>query len=140
MLESFYTANMSHQQHAWFHAEYHRINKNEAVGVLFALFLGGFGIHKFYMGENGLGILYLLFSWTGIPWVIGFIECFFMPARVRAYNAARAQSLAAAIRSTPVYFATTPTNGGFLCPGCGKPANTAAIFCTHCGAAVARAV
>ena len=139
MLESLYTANMNDQQRAWFHAEYQRVSKNEAVGVLFALLLGGFGIHKFYMGENGLGILYLLFSWTGIPWVIGFIECFFMPARVRAYNAMQAQSLAAGIRSTPVYFASAPPNG-FHCAACGKPANAAAVFCPHCGAAVARAV
>ena len=44
-----------------------------AAGVL-ALLLGGLGIHKFYMGKTGKGLLYLLFSWTGIPAIIGFIE------------------------------------------------------------------
>lgn len=29
--------------------------------------IGCFGVHKFYLGENGNGILFLLFSWTIIP-------------------------------------------------------------------------
>ena len=44
-----------------------------AAGVL-GLLLGGLGIHKFYLGKVGLGILYLLFVWTFIPAIIGFIE------------------------------------------------------------------
>ena len=43
------------------------------AGVL-AILLGGFGIHKFYLGQIGLGILYLLFFWTAIPAIIGLIE------------------------------------------------------------------
>ena len=49
--------------------------KNRIVAALLAFFLGGFGIHKFYLGRIGLGILYLLFCWTFIPAVIAFIEC-----------------------------------------------------------------
>jgi TM2 domain-containing membrane protein YozV len=44
-----------------------------AAGVL-ALCLGGIGIHKFYMGKPGMGILYLLFCWTLIPSLVGLIE------------------------------------------------------------------
>lgn len=44
-----------------------------AAGVL-ALFVGGLGIHKFYLGKVGMGILYLLFCWTCIPSFIAFIE------------------------------------------------------------------
>lgn len=47
-------------------------NKNLA-GIL-ALFLGGFGVHKFYQGKPGQGVLYLLFCWTFIPAIIAFIE------------------------------------------------------------------
>lgn len=43
------------------------------AGVL-ALVLGGLGVHKFYLGRTGQGILYLLFFWTFIPAIIGFIE------------------------------------------------------------------
>ncbi|MCW2949628.1 MAG: hypothetical protein JWN41_641 [Thermoleophilia bacterium] len=41
---------------------------------LFAILLGGIGVHHFYAGKVGLGILYLLFCWTGIPMLVGIIE------------------------------------------------------------------
>ncbi len=49
--------------------------KNKLIAALLALFLGGIGIHKFYLGKGGQGILYLLFCWTFIPGIIAFIEC-----------------------------------------------------------------
>lgn len=48
--------------------------KNKIVAGILALFLGGIGAHKFYLGRIGQGILYLLFCWTGIPAVLGLIE------------------------------------------------------------------
>lgn len=48
--------------------------KSRIAAALFAIFLGGIGIHKFYLGSVGLGILYLLFCWTFIPAIVGFIE------------------------------------------------------------------
>ena len=50
----------------------HKVNK--LAYVLLTFFLGGIGIHKFYSGHFLLGILYLLFCWTGIPSLIAFIE------------------------------------------------------------------
>ncbi len=44
-----------------------------AAGVL-AILLGGLGVHKFYLGRIGTGILYLIFCWTSIPSIIGLIE------------------------------------------------------------------
>lgn len=49
------------------------VKSKVAAGVLAILF-GGIGVHKFYLGKIGMGILYLLFCWTGIPAVIGLIE------------------------------------------------------------------
>ncbi len=49
------------------------IKSKIAAGVL-GIFLGGLGIHKFYLGRVGTGVLYLLFCWTGIPAFVGFIE------------------------------------------------------------------
>lgn len=51
-----------------------RYNRSKVVAALLALFLGGFGVHKFYLGKMGLGLLYLIFCWTFIPGVIAFIE------------------------------------------------------------------
>ncbi len=48
--------------------------KSKLAAGLLAIFLGDFGAHKFYLGKPGMGILYLLFFWTGIPAVIGVIE------------------------------------------------------------------
>lgn len=49
--------------------------KNKFVAAVIALILGWLGIHKFYLGESGAGVLYLLFCWTGIPAIIAFFEC-----------------------------------------------------------------
>ena len=48
--------------------------KSKLAAGLLGIFLGDFGAHKFYLGKPGMGILYLLFFWTGIPAVIGLIE------------------------------------------------------------------
>lgn len=48
--------------------------KNRFVALLFALFLGSFGLHKFYLGHILAGIMYLIFSWTGIPTFLSFID------------------------------------------------------------------
>ena len=44
-----------------------------AAGVL-ALLVGGIGVHKFYLGKIGLGIVYILFCWTFVPVIIAFVE------------------------------------------------------------------
>ena len=49
-------------------------SKSKVTAGLLALFLGGLGVHKFYLGQTGLGILYLLFCWTGVPSIIALIE------------------------------------------------------------------
>jgi TM2 domain-containing membrane protein YozV/ribosomal protein L40E len=48
--------------------------KSRVAAALFAFFLGWAGGHKFYLGQVGLGIVYLLFFWTFIPGFISFIE------------------------------------------------------------------
>jgi TM2 domain-containing membrane protein YozV/DNA-directed RNA polymerase subunit RPC12/RpoP len=48
--------------------------KNKMVAGLLGIFLGSLGIHKFYLGKTGMGILYLCFCWTAIPGIVGFIE------------------------------------------------------------------
>ena len=80
------TTNMTDHQRAWFYAEFAHARRDEVIGVLLAIFLGNFGIHQFYIRRNGLGILYLCFFWTGISAILGFIDAFFMPGRVRRYN------------------------------------------------------
>lgn len=47
---------------------------NKVIYCILAFFLGGIGVHKFYAGKIGTGILFLFFSWTFVPALIAFIE------------------------------------------------------------------
>ena len=51
-----------------------RSGKSKLAASLLAIFLGSFGIHKFYLGDNTLGVIYLIFFWTAIPGIVGLIE------------------------------------------------------------------
>lgn len=48
--------------------------KDKVTAGVLGILLGGLGIHKFYLGQPGMGILYILFCWTSIPTIIGLIE------------------------------------------------------------------
>ncbi|GAA0233976.1 MULTISPECIES: TM2 domain-containing protein [Halobaculum] len=49
-------------------------SKDKTSAALLAIFLGGLGAHHFYLGNTGRGIIYLVFSWTFIPLLVGLIE------------------------------------------------------------------
>jgi TM2 domain-containing membrane protein YozV len=138
---------------AVFYQQYEQARRDEVVGILLALFLGGFGIHHFYLRRTGWGILYACFCWTPFPWILGFIECFFMPARVREFNAIQAAGIAAAlgiampgfgqpvnviVNMPPAAYAAAATPPGTLaaCGQCQKTNPPGAKFCTGCGAAL----
>ena len=137
---------------AMFYEQYESVRRDEVVGILLALFLGTFGVHHFYLRRTGLGILYLCFFWSGIPAILGFIECFFMPGRVREFNAIQAAGIAAVL-GMPVpagwgwpagpfpapyatapapYTTATPASGPTL--GSALPLAGALITCRNCQA------
>ena len=120
---------------AVFYQQYESVRRDEVVGILLALFLGTFGVHHFYLRRTGLGILYLCFFWTGITAILGFIECFFMPGRVRQYNAAQAAYISHEILAHSIPY-TEPAPAVSLCPSCHSSIEPSASFCTHCGAAI----
>lgn len=125
--------NMTEEQRALFYAQMTVVQKDEVVGVLLALFLGTFGAHHFYLRRPGLGALYCIFFWSGVPTIAGFIECFFMPGRVRQFNAEQAMLLAANIR-----YAVPGTGMAMAgrCGSCGAPLADGVNFCSRCGMAV----
>ena len=137
-------AGWNDQQRAFFQAQMSAWQKDEVVGVLLALFLGTFGAHHFYLRRVGLGILYLVFSFTGIPTVVSLVECFFMPGRVRQYNLALATYFAAqmglvtqAVPVSGVVPAQEVSQGVVrTCSVCGSGILPEAKFCGRCGAKV----
>jgi TM2 domain-containing membrane protein YozV len=133
-------AGWTDQQRAFFQAQMSAWQKDEVVGVLLALFLGTFGAHHFYLHKNGLGILYIIFCWTGIHTIISIVECFFMPGRVRQYNLALAIYFASQIAPGPASAAPSAPEGltaGQTCPNCGAPVPAGTNFCGRCGTKVA---
>jgi TM2 domain-containing membrane protein YozV len=63
--------------------------KNKSVAIILAFFLGSFGIHKFYLGNNFAGILYLVFFWTFIPALLAIFD--FIGLLLMSDNAFNAQ-------------------------------------------------
>jgi TM2 domain-containing membrane protein YozV len=138
---------------AIFYQQFEVVRRDEVVGILLALFLGSFGMHHFYLRRTGLGILYLCFFWTGLPAILGFFECFFMPGRVREFNAIQAAGIAAAL-GIPVPLWSQPPTVNVPPPGQMVPAQSPAAqpgaltacsrchltnpptahFCSGCGA------
>ena len=132
------------QQRAIFQAQMSAWQKDEVVGVLLALFLGTFGAHHFYLRKIGLGILYVIFSFTGIPTIVSLVECFFMPGRVRQYNLALATyftgqlGYVAQTGQVPSYVPTQQPAPGIIptCAICGSGILPGAKFCGRCGTKV----
>jgi TM2 domain-containing membrane protein YozV len=48
--------------------------KSRTSAAVLAFFFGNIGAHKFYLGQGGVGFLYLCFCWTFIPALVGFVE------------------------------------------------------------------
>lgn len=79
--------------------------KSKPTAILLCFFCGWLGIHKFYLGENVAGILYLLFFWTLIPSFIAFFEFFLLVFMTDAdfddkYNQGRAGTIRSAKDAT----------------------------------------
>jgi len=135
---------------AIFYQQYEAVRRDEVVGVLLALFLGSFGLHHFYLRRTGLGILYACFFWSGIPGILGFFECFFMPGRVREFNAMQAAAIAASLgiavpmwgQPVNVMVNVPPPVVGVqpgamtACPRCRQANVPGARFCSGCGQAL----
>jgi hypothetical protein len=95
---NYYPTDATAAQQAMFFQHMALVQKDELLGAMLALFLGTFGAHRFYLGETTAGVLYILFIWTGIPTLLGLIECFFMPGRVRTWNMTHAMQISAWVR------------------------------------------
>ena len=56
---------------------FNKINKkmkNRGITIILAFILGSLGIHRFYLGQIGYGLIYLLLSFTGISTILSIID------------------------------------------------------------------
>ena len=74
--------------------QYNGVKKDPQLAVILSALLGGVGIHRFYMGEVGIGVIYLLFSWTFIPLILGVLEAFTISNKIKEYNDTKAREIA----------------------------------------------
>lgn len=122
---------MTAEQQATFNAYYPSTQRDPLLGVLLAVLLGSFGAHHFYLRRNGLGVLYLVLFWTGIPAILGIIEAFFMPERVRRFNAEQSALLAYSVVQGVTLPPPPPPMVG--CPACGMVQRAGVSYCVQCG-------
>ena len=85
------------EKHNLFLMEYNDKKKSSSTALLLAILLGGFGAHHFYLGNIGMGVVYLLFSWTGLTYLAGWIEAIGLSKKVHQQNMTFANQIAATL-------------------------------------------
>lgn len=94
--------------------------KKKDTAIVLAIFLGGFGVHRFYLGRHISGVLYLVFCWTFIPLILAFFE-----AAMYFFMSQEAWDLR--------FNEGAPTK---KCPQCAELIQRTAKKCRHCGSKV----
>lgn len=66
--------NVGTNDRSYAQPQYVHGGKSKTTALVLCFFLGAFGGHKFYLGQTGWGLAYLVFCWTWIPCIISVIE------------------------------------------------------------------
>jgi len=94
----YYGEGLSSRELRHIHQLYNQQKQSVGTSCLLCLFLGGIGIHQFYLKTPALGVIYLLICWTFIPLILSIIELLLMGPRVDGINKAIIETLAADTR------------------------------------------
>ncbi len=106
--------------------------KSKTTAALLALFLGGLGAHKFYLGKPVWGLVYLVMCWTFVPALLGLIEGVYYLAMNDAVFQQRYGDSEFAVTSEGI--ATPATH--VRCPDCRELVRKDARKCKHCETAL----
>ena len=92
---------LSEEESINFQIQYQRKKKSVSTGLFLSILLGGWGSHKFWLGENKSGVIYFLLVWTLIPVFLGWIDACFMGKTISTYNHKIALQIVEEIKSQP---------------------------------------
>lgn len=109
--------------------------KNRTTAAILALFLGGIGMHKFYLGQWVWGLVYLLFCWTFIPAFFGLIEAVVLFSMSDAKFQQKYGSSGVILMTASGPTMATPETH-VRCPDCREFVLRDARKCKHCGSAL----
>ncbi len=115
-----------------------RTNKSKSTAALLAIFLGGIGIHKFYLDSPGWGFIYLIFCWTFIPAIVGFLEGLSYLSMSEQdfdnrYNQGRiSTNLTTSVKETQIKATGAKPRIFDKCGKCGGEIGSATLKCPHC--------
>jgi len=79
-------ARLTAEQQVAFYQQFEDNRMSDVAALWLCLFAGAFGIHKFYMKEYIVGVLYVLFFWTGIPFILSLIDLFRIKGQISRIN------------------------------------------------------
>lgn len=73
-------------------SEFDKKKKSKGTAYLFWFFLGGFGGHRFYVGDIGLGVAMLFLNWLTLGiWAL--VDAFILSGRVDRINEATERNI-----------------------------------------------
>ena len=103
--------------------------KNRYIAALLAFFLGGLGVHKFYLGK-WTGIFYLALCWTYIPSIIALVEAIlYLVNGEETFN----EKYNKKAMENSYKNVTYNDDISIVCPKCGHVNEAGSNFCESCG-------
>ncbi|MBN2722589.1 MAG: NINE protein [Deltaproteobacteria bacterium] len=117
-----------------FLSDYNEVKLDYKLALKLAIFGGFIGLHHFYLKRWILGILSILFVYTFIPLIVGFVEAFTLKSTIREMNEEKAIGIANSInlrRKMKQYSADGPSDGAVL--GTAPTAGVSKVTCQYCG-------
>jgi len=88
---------MSDHQKMAFLSQYNTVKKDRTIALVLSLFLGLYGIDRFYLGDVGLGVVKLVTCGGFLVWAL--VDLFLVMGRADEINRNLAQQIAAQIKT-----------------------------------------
>ena len=104
------TRKMTYGEQMVFENEFELRCKQPSLGVVYALLLGWFGYHRFWLDDKKGGLVFLVFSWTLLPALFSIFDALCMKELCTGFNNKLAKDLYDNIKMMSPYQPQTPSN------------------------------